>query len=249
MQFATTPRPTPGARVVARLAIASAATLAAAAAPARAVVVISDGVFAPADWTHSILVSTPSATLGPMTQMLTGGNPNEYQQGRHVTNGPFASIYDGHYFVGGGTYNPGTQGAITSLDVSDDYIDLAGGSGTQNGMAIKQGSREFIYFVNSSGPFATWTPHGVTGVTGTPGPSWNEVTGGVVTALSAPDFSASGQPMTFGYYTFNWSLPQGFLIDRSWGIDNFSVRINNVPAPDVLALLPFVGLAALRRRR
>lgn len=222
---------------------------AAAAAPfAHAIVTISDGVFTPADWTHSILISNPTASLGPMTQMLAGGNPNEYQRGRHVTNGPFASIYDGHEFVGGGSYNPGTQGAITSLDVCYDYIDFVG-SGTQNGLLVQQGAREFIYFVDSSGPHAAWTTLSATGVTGVWTPAWTEVTGGVTTNFTTPDFSASGLPLTFGYYTFNWSLPQGFLIDHTWGIDNFAIKINNVPTPGALALSALSAAAFLRRRR
>ena len=64
---------------------------------------------------------------------------------------------------------------------------------------------------------------GVNGITGTDN-QWQEAAAGGITTAH-PDFSAAGAPMTFGYYTFNWSLPQGFFIDRRWGIDNFDVTI------------------------
>lgn len=219
------------------------------ASVSNASVVISDGIFNPADWSHSVLLSFPAASLGPMTQQLTGGNPAEYQRGRHVTQGPFASIYDGHEFVAGGSYNPSTQGAIASLDVSYDYIDEVG-FGTQNGLMIMQGGRTFIHYVDSSGPFTAWTPHNFLGVTTPWNPNWTELTGGVATNFTVPDFSASGGPMTFGYYTFNWSLQQGFLVDNTWGIDNFRIEIHQVPAPAVAAMPVLVGVGvSLRRRR
>jgi 3',5'-cyclic AMP phosphodiesterase CpdA len=195
------------------------------ASPASAAV-ISDSVFNDSDWTHSILWSVGTVTLGPCGQVLTGGNPNEHQQGHHTTQDQFSGIYDGHLFVGGGTYDPGTDGPIATLDVSYDYRDVAGAFTTQNGLMIVQGIRTFLYFVDSAGPHPTWTSLSVTGITDIWNPAWVEVTGGVIINFTTPDFSISGLPMTFGYYTFNQ-----FTADQTWGIDNFNVTIHSEPTP------------------
>jgi hypothetical protein len=209
-------------RLIAPAALALAALAVAAALPARADVTIYDGTFAPADWSHAILWSRPFAMLGPMSQSLSGGNPGAYQAGQHTTNGSFAAIYDGHWYLPG-TYNPGTQGAITSIDVQYDYIDFSPG-GTQNGVYVLQGGRNFFRYVDSS-EHTAWTALSLAGLTGTD-LQWQEATASGVNNAQ-PDFSAAGAPIQFGYYTFNWSLPQGFLIQRSWGVDNFRIIVHN----------------------
>ena len=168
-------------------------------------------------------------SLGPVGQVLTGGNPDEYQQGHHTASLPGGALYDGHLFVGGGSYDPGSQGAIASLDVSYDYKDVGGAFTTQNGLLIVQGPRTFIYFVDSAGPHTQWTNLSVTGIIDTWNPARTELTGGVITNFTTPDFSAGGAPMTFGYCTFNQAIPGS--VDQTWGIDNFGVVINSVPVP------------------
>ena len=194
----------------------------AAAATAQAQVQIGDTEFAPSDWVHSALWSVGTVTLGPMTQQAAGGNPGAFQRGRHTSNGPFATIYDGHVYVGG-TYSPATQGAVTSLDISYDYLDFLPG-GTQNGLLVVQNGRSFIRFVDSAGPHTSWTTLTHAGILPND-PQWSEASAAGITQ-AAPDFSASGGPMQFGFYTFNWSLSVGFFIEREWGIDNFRVTIH-----------------------
>lgn len=226
----------------------TAVVLALGASSASATTVISDSIFLNSDWTHSILWSNGAVSLGPVGQVLVGGNPNEYQQGRHTSQGPFAGLYDGHLFVGGGSYDPSTQGAIAGIDVSYDYKDLVG-FGTQNGLLIEQGPKTFIYFVDSNGPHPQWTNLSASGIVDTWNPAWVELTGGVITDFTTPDFSAGGLPLTFGYYTFNWSLPQGFLIDHTWGVDNFGVTITPVPEPAALSFFALSGVTMLLRGR
>jgi hypothetical protein len=193
-------------------------------------VVISDGTFTASTWTHSILWSRPTATLGPMSQQTSGGNPLFYQRGQHETVGAFAAIYDGHLYSGGPAYDPSTQGLILTIDIQYDYIDLPGPTGgTQNGFLVSQGGHTYIRFVDSSF-WTSWTAHTVLGITETDS-NWNEVTtvGGVISGH--PDYSGGAGPMQFGYYTFNWSLPQGFDIQRNWGVDNFQVTVHNNMTP------------------
>ena len=209
--------------------LTTAVVLAIGASSASAAV-FSDGIFLDSNWTHWILWSVGTVSLGPVGQVLTGGNPNEYQQGRHMAPVAGSALYDGHLFVGGGSYNPGTQGAIATIDVSYDYKDIAGVFTTQNGLMIVQGSRTFIYFVDSAGPHPQWTSLSVNGIIGIWNPAWVELTGGVIMNFTTPDFSASGLPMTFGYYTFNQTVGF-FTFDQTWGIDNFRVTVNPGTVP------------------
>jgi hypothetical protein len=201
--------------------------LVASSAPALAFndVVISDGTFAPADWTHSILWSMPTATMGPMAQQPTGGNPGFYQSGQHHTVGSFATIYDGHLYTGGPSYDPSTQGAITSIDIQYDYIDLPPSiGGTQNGILISQSGHNYIRPVDSS-LWTTWNTHSLAGLLSSDS-GWSDVSASGV-ATGHPDYSSAGGTMQFGYYTFNWSLAQGFDVQRFWGVDNFQVTVHN----------------------
>ncbi len=211
-------------KLAALVAVVPAVVLLVGPASAFTDTVISDGTFTPASWTHSILWSRPTANLGPMTQELSGGNPGFYQRGQHQTVGSFAAIYDGHLYTGGPSYDPSTQGAIASLDVQYDYIDLPGpGGGTQNGLLVSQGGHTYIRYVDSSF-WSSWHTHALAGIT--QGDTvWEEVSASG-TSSGHPDFSAAGGPMRFGYYTFNWSLPQGFDIQRIWGVDDFQVTVH-----------------------
>jgi hypothetical protein len=193
---------------------------------AHAQTIISDTEFPTLLWSHSILWSRPSADLGPFSQQLAGGNPGAFQQGMHTTNGPFATIYDGHLFQA--SYYPNPQGAITTLDVSYDLINLTPGS-IQSGLLAFQAGHSYIRDVDSN-DHAAWTTVGVPGITGADN-QWQEISVAGGLTPGHPDFTADGLPLTFGYYTFNWSLSVGFLIERTWGIDNFIVTIHNGTTP------------------
>src|SRR5262249_38881975 len=144
-----------------------------------------------------------------------------FQQGSHTTSGPWATIYDGHLFQA--SYYPDPQGAIASLDISYDLINLTQGS-IQSGLLAFQAGHTYIRYVDSN-DHAAWTTVGVAGIPGDDN-QWQEASSAGITT-GHPDFSATGLPLTFGYYTFNWSLSVGFLIQRTWGIDNFRITIHN----------------------
>jgi len=68
--------------------------------------------------------------------------------------------------------------------------------------------------------------------------------------LQNPDFSATGGVMTFGFWRGNSSGTQSTgAFDSRAGIDNWSVIINPVPGPGVMALAGVGGLFVARRRR
>jgi hypothetical protein len=207
--------------------IASVAGVALAVGAAHAQIVFQDAQFVVEDWDHQILMSQGTVELGPFTQELVGGNPGAFQRGRHLTDGPFASIYDGHFYLPG-VYIPTVQGPIESVDIAYDWIDLDEGA-VQHGLAVFQGGQAYIRFVDSAGPYQDWQSLSLSGVTDDD-PLWQRVTAGGIFD-EGPDFSGAGEDLAFGYYTFNWSLPQGFLIERTWGIDNWSVTLNGTGCP------------------
>ena len=223
-----------------RITMVAGVTLACGAAHAQ--IVFSDTEFDVRDWDHQILMQQGTVELGPFGQELDGGNPGAFQKGRHTTDGPFASIYDGHFYLPG-VYVPSVQGPIESMDISYDWIDLDPG-GVQHGLAVFQGGQAYIRFVDSAGPYEVWRSFAVAGITDDD-PQWQRVTeGGIFN--EGPDFSEAGEDLAVGYYTFNWSLPQGFFIERTWGIDNFEVVLNGTGCPGdcdgngILNVLDFV---------
>ena len=190
--------------------------------------VVSDGDFINDRWSHFILWSNanPTATLDFTMQVAAGGNPGAWQDGKHTTNGASSGIYDGHLFVGGG-YNPSVQGAIDGVTISYDIknFDHGSGIGVQSGLLVSQGGTNYILAVHSTGVL-NWTHASRTGTASTLGPfGWKKIDFSGVFDNFAPDFSASGTAMRFGYYTFSWSLTQGFFTEREWGIDNFSIAM------------------------
>lgn len=205
-----------------------------AGAGSSAAQVVGDDDFVNADWTHFILWSNanPTATLDFTMQVATGGNPGAWQDGKHTTNGSGSGIYDGHLFMGG-SYDPSVQGAIGGVTMSYDIKDFDRGSGiiVQSGLLVSQGGTNYILAIHSDG-VTNWTHTSRTGTASTLGPfGWKMIDASGVFDDFAPDFSASGTAMQFGYYTFNWSTTSGFFVEREWGIDNFSV-----------AMLPTVGV-------
>jgi len=187
-------------------------------------IVVSDDTFEEDDWVHQILMSEGDIQLGPFTQEVIGGNPGAFQKGHHITDGPFATIYGGHLYLPA-EYSPSTQGEIESIDISFDWIDLDAG-GVQQGLFITQGSSTYIRFVSIDDWLPIWTTLSVDGITGDD-PLWERITAGGK-FNQPPDYSENGEDIRVGYYTFNWSLPQGIFVERTWGIDNFKVTIHSL---------------------
>jgi hypothetical protein len=229
----------------------SLASLAAAASSAHAVVSFFDGVFNNSDWTlNTITNASGTGSTVQALQFLTGGNPNEYRRIRNnllVGSTGNGAVIGFHMNVTA-FYTPSSQGAITSINYSEDSINFVnqGGNGQGSGLAILQNG---IYYRQQSPilvmPFATfssWAPNAAPGLTAT---SFAEVTpAGIVNIGNNPDFSATGSIMQLGFWRGN-SANQNFNTDC--GIDNWHVDI--IPAPGATALLGLGGLVALRRRR
>jgi len=229
------------------------------AVPAQAVL-FSDGNFLDADWSATVFYTSNGATE-TASQDLAGGNGGSW---RHMTHtmppapGGGTSVLVFHQYAGG-LYDPGLSGAITSIDYSEDQLQLnppAPGAGVVASLALMQGGTVFIgpslTFTHSG--TGNWVTAGHAGLTETDFvdilTSSNDLGG--TGAIVNPDFSAGALPISFGYYRANTSNNELVTRETTHGIDNWSVAINaEVPEPGAFTILG-IGLAGLmiaRRRR
>lgn len=225
----------------------SALTLACAAllAPAAtANVIFSDGVFKPTDWQLISIDVGGNGSNTTVSQVLNGGNPNEYRRVLNVvTSNPNDAIWGLHIYTPG-AYDPTNQGAVSSVCYSEDAILFAGGgSGEASGMVIEQAGKYYVGPSHATN-FQNWTNISDPALFAT---NFREIdtTTGAINPISNPDFSAAGSVMSFGFFRANST--SGGAYTRDGGIDNWSVCI--VPAPGALSALAGAGLLALRRRR
>ncbi len=204
------------------------------ASSAYATVIISDGTFNPSDWAVNVTVSTGGATQTAQ-QNLSGGNPGAYRYMTHpLPLGP-SSIGVAHLFQPA-SYTPSTQGAIISMDYSEDHIQF-------NPSII--GARPLLMqgntlFIGPSINFTdlAWTTVSLTGLTAA----------AFSNGSSHPDFSALGTTIQFGYGRSNTNNPGDPPLTTQHGIDNWSFTIHNAVqgVPDSGGLsLPLLGLLGI----
>jgi FlaG/FlaF family flagellin (archaellin) len=223
------------------------------AGQASATVSFFDGVFAPVDWADTTITNADGAASSVVvSQSLVGGNPNEF---RRIDMTLIASQPGGAVFSmnvnNNAFYNPGSQGAITFIDYSEDSINFLpnSGNGQATGLLIVQSGKTYVQrnpvLVMPHPAYANWTANGAPGLTASD--LWEVSNTGIFTSTSNPDFSAAGGVMQLGFYRGASSGNFTGTAFREAGIDNWSVRI--VPTPATSALLGSFGLMAVRRRR
>lgn len=234
---------------------AALAMMAAVATAGQAMAVTSffDGVFNDPDWTLAPITNplgTGSFTNG--FQMPVGGNGGSYRIVRNslAIGGPGAAIVGIHMNVTA-FYNPSSQGAITSINYSEDSINFVnqGGNGQGSGLAIIQGGNTYILrnpiLVMPYAGYSTWTANPAAGITASD--MWMIDNAGNLFSGLNPDFSITGGVMQFGFWRGNSSgSASSGVFNSECGIDNWSVTL--IPAPGVTALLG-MGLATMARRK
>lgn len=190
-------------------------------------IIIEDGTFNNADWSLRTTGTDASHTT-TLSQVTSGGNPGSYQQMQFDLGSDSSTGVYGYAFYTAQTYDPATQGAITSIDFSEDHkqsADLGGGLAlVQNGELY---ASPFNYFSGND----QWTKFGVTDLTlaNFQGPA------------GQPDFSATGTSIAFGYYFARYSPPG--IVDG--GADNWTVTLHTAPAvPEPPGLLLAASAAA-----
>lgn len=232
------------------LAVLSLVATAGLASSASAVTFF-DGVFNNADWSLTTIVNTNAAGSSAQgLQFLSGGNPNEYRRIRNqLTVSSPTGILHGFHMNVTAFYDPSSQGAISSINYSEDSINYVNqtGNGQGSGLAILQNGRFYrtsTALVMPYSSFSTWQPNALPGLTAASFWEVDPGTGNII--AGTPDFSASGTVMQLGFWRGN---SNNGSINTECGIDNWNVVINQVPTPGAAALLGMGALTIARRRR
>ncbi len=234
--------------------VLTASLLLTATGSAGASTVFFDGIFNNSDWTMTTITNAGGAgSFANAFQMPVGGNPLEYRIIRHhlVINGTNSALFSVHMNVNA-FYSPGTQGAVSLINYSEDSRNFLnqGGGGQVSGLAVIQGGTIYIQrnplLTMPFSGFSNWAPNPAPGLLAAD--LWELTPTGMLNALSNPDFSAAGGTMQFGFYRGNSSgtLSTG-TFDTECGIDNWRVEV--IPTPGALGALALGGLLAARRRR
>jgi PEP-CTERM motif len=198
-----------------------AVALGAFAMPSWAVVIIADPTLAAGNYSGAqnyLPVGGGAATFS--TSDTANGNPNDYR---------FTNVNFGGGAVAGSQalgefnllniWNPLTQGALNSVSYSIDALFIPGPVTQPNTTAqllfgLRQGG---VNYYN-----AAFNPLGTSWITATRnGLTQASFGSAFVTGAPQPDFSATGTPIEFGYFTSIFSIPGGG--GAQFGVDNFCV--------------------------
>ena len=208
-------------------------------------VTISDSSFANTDWTTvELRDETPNDSfVFSGTQVITGGNPGSYRQVINELNTSTASgITAGHLFLGGG-FDPGSSGAIASIDVSFDGIGVQGPAGAMGYALLLE--QDGNYFGSGLGQVLNgqgWITLGETGLVESDFLAFGSGT---------LDLSAGASPITFGFAVSNGTF--GSPSTNEGGVDNWSVTIHTTTIPEpssfALCLCIIATWTAGKRRR
>lgn len=216
----------------------------AAAEVAQADTMFSDGTFNNADWTGTKILDPGGNASFTAFQVASGGNPGSFRevtQTLHET--PIGVSHLDSAFV----YDPSTQGAITSITVNYSLIEFS----PLNGFEVAYGILAFqdgTYYITPTDNLnqSSWTNFSHSGLTAA---DFSNNNGFNLPGFgpATPNFSSSGGPIEFGFFTGNTPTALNPFTTNS-GIDNFSITLQTVPEPASLTLLS-IGLAALAARR
>jgi hypothetical protein len=212
---------------------------------------ISDDAFLEGDWSASEISDTGGTASFTTSQQVAGGNPGSFRQTTHSIPDAGQSIVLAHLFTEV-AFDPGISASIAAIDFALDLRFIGGSVGTSqvgHQLLLAQGGSLYrapstasaVALGPGNGLPGSWSSHSFAGL----------VAGDFVRASGSgpatPDFSASGDPIQFGYLTQNTSIDTA--IATTSGVDNWRVEIH-VPEPSAAALLaaPLVALAARTRR-
>ena len=214
-----------------------------AAAPIEAgTISFFDGTFNNSNWNDTKILDPGGTASFTAFQVGSGGNPGSFQQTNQTLNQTPIGV---SHLNPGFTYNPAVQGAITSINVSSDQIEFSPLAGFEvvYSILIFQNSTYYIAALDNLNQ-SSWTNFSFTGLTASdftsafngftlPGPGPAE-----------PNFSSTGAPIEFGFFSGNTSI--GSLFNTSSGIDNLSITLNTQSVPEpVSVMLLNVGLVTL----
>jgi hypothetical protein len=223
-------------------------------ASAFADTIFTDNTFNLADYSVTGPFKSDSASAVAFGQCTSCGNPGD---GLQIVMGlPTGDDLIALGFVNSNfSYNPQTQGAITSLDASVDKnftanLDETGAGNTFRPLIEQDG---IFYMAAIPGPTVTGTTTG-----------YNTIAGSGLTASAFLDFdfttgqfgttspNFAGDPMLFGLGQISQFTADGVVFEADY--DNLSIGISSVPEPSELRQIGLLAavlatLAIARRRR
>jgi hypothetical protein len=115
-------------------------------------VILYDGTFNSSDWSLTTFGTDSGHTI-TLSQQTSGGNPGDYQQMQFYLSSDSSTDVVGLAFYTAETYNPHANGAITSIDFSEDHFQTADLVGS---FVLMQSGIIYVFVppVLSSGTFA-----------------------------------------------------------------------------------------------
>lgn len=190
-----------------------------------AAVTIGDGTFNSQDWDMTLFWTEGLGGTEVGYQILDGGNPGTYR-GIEVQ---YATSKEGYNRVTGfhryipQTYTPSSDGAIMSVDYSEEGKLLQGyDQGQGAGPALRQGGRIFISSALWVYPDSSWVQHAPTGQSAADFYDPTDPT-------QHPDFSASGGEIEFGFWRGNSGHANDPYVSVA-GIDNWKFVLHTESA-------------------
>ncbi len=221
------------------------ATLFIATAVVRAQVVFSDGTFALSNYQSAILLDTTFDASGQFSrsQETSGGNPGSYLQTQfsfNVFNDPASQGVTVGHLLTSAVYDPSVQGAIDTIEFRLDarLFAVSGGQGVFTGILVEQGGQYYRFdYAPLSGPggwisFATPPTDGQTIASQFNG----------IGFTGDPNFSATGAPLTFGFFVSTGGNNANTTASQTIGNDNLLISITPVPEPSTWILLTAAGV-------
>jgi len=184
----------------------------------------SDDTFNDADWDilAEIFIDNDARGTGDVgaLQVGEGGNPGTFRQVQQALNSAddSATILAFHRNANA-IYTPSTQRAVGTIDFSIDAITFSDGSPLAVGPALMQNGG--IYFSEATNTDREWNTVSFSGLT---------VESFFNLDFFPPNFSKTGNPITFGFVVSSSGFADLTNVEFSGGVDNWSVTITPEPA-------------------
>lgn len=194
-------------------------------------VVFSDGDFADHEWQAVVTAMPIDGPRQSSSRRAGDGNPAAMRFMRHEMGQGPATLEVFHQKLTA-VYDPAAQGAIATIDYSEDHRLFAEfaqpNSDVGANIALRQGDRVFTQILTAL-PTVRENEWRTLTLTGLRRADFAQVSGPPCPPTQCPDFSASGQPITFGYRRLSAinELPSVTLFDH--GIDNWRVTVHRAP--------------------
>ncbi|HLO51960.1 MAG TPA: hypothetical protein VK211_26360 [Kamptonema sp.] len=168
-------------------------------------------------------------------------------------NGSFSYILGFNQRIGA-VYNPQLQGAISSIDYSENSILFSQSIyGQLTGLALKQNQKIYMATVGATQEYS-WTTKSANNLQQSDFYNFSFISN----ATENPDFSSTGTPIELGFFRANSTCLGCGGYTMVAGIDNWSVKINQdesqpVPEPATvlsgLAFSAFIAKMRMKRKR